>query len=121
MMFATPCEDYKPNPVLARALDRILSFMPTTSKTPLLRPYAWQVFGANPFACIAAGIACLWGASHGGANEAVLKMLDEIGDVSNVAAYMEGVKQRKYRLMGFGSPRIPHMDPTSQHHARNLL
>ena len=70
--------------------------MPTTSKTPLLRPYAWQVLQVQThLPRIAAGIACLWGASHGGANEAVLKMLDEIGDVSNVAAYMEGVKQRK--------------------------
>ena len=75
MMFATPCEDYKPNPVLARAL------------------------------------ACRWGASHGGANEAVLLMLDEIGDVSHVAEYMEGVKQRKYRLMGFGHRVYRNMDP----------
>ena len=103
MMFATPCEDYKPNPVLARALDRIFILHADheqNASTSTVRLAGSS--GANPFACIAAGIACLWGASHGGANEAVLKMLDEIGDVSRVAEYMEGVKQRKYRLIGFG-------------------
>ena len=67
--------------------------------------------GANPFACIAAGIASLWGPSHGGANEAVLNMLAEIGDVSNVASFMEGVKAKKYRLMGFGHRVYRNMDP----------
>lgn len=112
MMFATPCEEYKPNPVLARALDRIFILHADheqNASTSTVRLAGSS--GANPFACIAAGIACLWGASHGGANEAVLKMLDEIGDVSNVAAYMEGVKQRKYRLMGFGHRVYRNMDP----------
>lgn len=79
MMFATPCEDYKPNPVLARALDRIFILHADheqNASTSTVRLAGSS--GANPFACIAAGIACLWGASHGGANEAVLKMLDEI-------------------------------------------
>ena len=92
MMFATPCEDYKPNPVLARALDRIFILHADheqNASTSTVRLAGSS--GANPFACISAGIACLWGASHGGANEAVLLMLDEIGDVSHVAEYMEGV------------------------------
>ena len=112
MMFATPCEDYKPNPVLARALDRIFILHADheqNASTSTVRLAGSS--GANPFACISAGIACLWGASHGGANEAVLLMLDEIGDVSHVAEYMEGVKQRKYRLMGFGHRVYRNMDP----------
>ncbi|MDO4998137.1 MAG: citrate synthase [Neisseria sp.] len=112
MMFATPCEEYKPNPVLVRALDRIFTLHADheqNASTSTVRLAGSS--GANPFACIAAGIACLWGPSHGGANEAVLKMLDEIGDVSNVAAFMEGVKQRKYRLMGFGHRVYKNMDP----------
>ena len=103
MMFATPCEKYEPNPVLVRALDRIFTLHADheqNASTSTVRLAGSS--GANPFACIAAGIACLWGPSHGGANEAVLKMLDEIGDVSNVAEFMEGVKAKKYRLMGFG-------------------
>jgi citrate synthase len=67
--------------------------------------------GANPFACIAAGIASLWGPAHGGANEAVLKMLEEIGDPNRVHEYMEGVKSKKYRLMGFGHRVYKNMDP----------
>ena len=112
MMFATPCEEYKPNPVLVRALDRIFILHADheqNASTSTVRLAGSS--GANPFACIAAGIASLWGPAHGGANEAVLKMLDEIGDVSNVAAYMEGVKERKYRLMGFGLRVYRNMDP----------
>lgn len=112
MMFATPCEDYKPNPVLVRALDRIFILHADheqNASTSTVRLAGSS--GANPFACIAAGIASLWGPAHGGANEAVLKMLDEIGDVSNVAAFMEGVKERKYRLMGFGHRVYRNMDP----------
>ena len=67
--------------------------------------------GANPFACISAGIACLWGPSHGGANEAVLKMLDEIGSIDNVPAFMEGVKAKTHKLMGFGHRVYKNMDP----------
>lgn len=112
MMFATPCEKYEPNPVLVRALDRILILHADheqNASTSTVRLAGSS--GANPFACIAAGIASLWGPAHGGANEAVLKMLDEIGDVSNVAAFMEGVKERKYRLMGFGHRVYRNMDP----------
>ncbi len=112
MMFATPCEEYTPNPVLVRALDRIFILHADheqNASTSTVRLAGSS--GANPFACIAAGIACLWGPAHGGANEAVLKMLDEIGDVSNVAAFMEGVKERKHRLMGFGHRVYKIMDP----------
>lgn len=112
MMFATPCEEYKPNPVLVRALDRIFTLHADheqNASTSTVRLAGSS--GANPFACIAAGIASLWGPSHGGANEAVLKMLAEIGDVSNVPAFMEGVKAKKYRLMGFGHRVYKNMDP----------
>lgn len=112
MMFATPCEPYEPNPVLVRALDRIFILHADheqNASTSTVRLAGSS--GANPFACIAAGIASLWGPSHGGANEAVLKMLDEIGDVSNVAEFMEGVKAKKYRLMGFGHRVYKNMDP----------
>lgn len=112
MMFATPCEEYEPNPVLVRALDRIFTLHADheqNASTSTVRLAGSS--GANPFACIAAGIASLWGPSHGGANEAVLKMLDEIGDVSNVAEFMEGVKAKKYRLMGFGHRVYKNMDP----------
>lgn len=112
MMFATPCEEYKPNPVLVRALDRIFILHADheqNASTSTVRLAGSS--GANPFACIAAGIASLWGPSHGGANEAVLNMLDEIGDVSKVAEFMEGVKAKKYRLMGFGHRVYKNMDP----------
>ena len=112
MMFATPCEEYKPNPVLVRALDRIFILHADheqNASTSTVRLAGSS--GANPFACIAAGIASLWGPSHGGANEAVLNMLDDIGDVSKVAEFMEGVKAKKYRLMGFGHRVYKNMDP----------
>ena len=112
MMFATPCEEYKPNPVLVRALDRIFILHADheqNASTSTVRLAGSS--GANPFACIAAGIASLWGPSHGGANEAVLNRLDEIGDVSKVAEFMEGVKDKKYRLMGFGHRVYKNMDP----------
>ena len=112
MMFATPCEAYEPNPVLVRALDRIFILHADheqNASTSTVRLAGSS--GANPFACIAAGIASLWGPSHGGANEAVLNMLAEIGDVSNVASFMEGVKAKKYRLMGFGHRVYRNMDP----------
>lgn len=112
MMFASPTEKYEPNPVLVRALDRIFTLHADheqNASTSTVRLAGSS--GANPFACIASGIASLWGPSHGGANEAVLKMLDEIGDVSNVPAFMEGVKAKKYRLMGFGHRVYRNMDP----------
>ena len=112
MMFSTPCEEYKVNPVLARALDRILILHADheqNASTSTVRLAGSS--GANPYACIAAGIACLWGPSHGGANEAVLKMLDEIGSVENVPAFMQGVKDKTHKLMGFGHRVYKNMDP----------
>lgn len=115
MMFATPCEEYEPNPVLVRALDRIFILHADheqNASTSTVRLAGSS--GANPFACIASGIACLWGPAHGGANEAVLKMLDEIGDVERVPEFMEGVKEKKYRLMGFGHRVYKNMDPRAK-------
>lgn len=115
MMFGTPCAKYEPNPVLVKALDRIFILHADheqNASTSTVRLAGSS--GANPFACIAAGIACLWGPVHGGANEAVLNMLTEIGDVSKVADFMEGVKKKKYRLMGFGHRVYKNMDPRAQ-------
>jgi len=112
MMFATPAEDYEPNPILVRALDRILILHADheqNASTSTVRLAGSS--GANPFACIASGIAALWGPAHGGANEAALKMLEEIGDVSRVPEYVQGVKDKKYRLMGFGHRVYKNMDP----------
>jgi len=112
MMFATPAEDYVPNPVLVRALERIFILHADheqNASTSTVRLAGSS--GANPFACIASGIAALWGPAHGGANEAALNMLEEIGDVSRVAEYVQGVKDKKYRLMGFGHRVYKNMDP----------
>jgi citrate synthase len=114
MMFATPCEEYEPNPVLARALDRILILHADheqNASTSTVRMAGSS--GANPFACIAAGIACLWGPAHGGANEACLKMLEEIGDVSNVPKYIARAKDKNdnFKLMGFGHRIYRNFDP----------
>ena len=112
MMFGNPCEKYTPNPVLVRALDIIFTLHADheqNASTSTVRLAGSS--GANPFACIAAGIACLWGPSHGGANEAVLKMLDEIGSVEAVPAFMEGVKAKTHKLMGFGHRVYKNMDP----------
>ncbi|BBE50279.1 Citrate synthase [Ferriphaselus amnicola] len=112
MMFATPCEDYVPNPVLVRALERIFILHADheqNASTSTVRLAGSS--GASPFACVSSGIAALWGPAHGGANEAVLKMLEEIGDVSRVADFMKGVKEKKYRLMGFGHRVYRNMDP----------
>lgn len=112
MMFSSPCGTYTPNPILARALDRIFTLHADheqNASTSTVRLAGSS--GANPFACIAAGIACLWGPSHGGANEAVLKMLDEIGDESNIEAFIQGVKDRRFKLMGFGHRVYKNMDP----------
>jgi citrate synthase len=105
MCFAVPCEDYKVNPVLARALDRIFILHADheqNASTSTVRLAGSS--GANPFACIAAGIACLWGPAHGGANEAALKMLGEIGSVANIPKYIAKAKDKDdpFRLMGFG-------------------
>lgn len=112
MMFASPCEDYVPNPVLVQALDRILILHADheqNASTSTVRLAGSS--GANPFACVAAGIACLWGPAHGGANEAVLKMLDEIGSESHIDEFIQGVKDKRYRLMGFGHRVYKNMDP----------
>ena len=112
MMFATPAEDYVPNPILVRALERIFILHADheqNASTSTVRLAGSS--GANPFACISAGIAALWGPAHGGANEAALNMLEEIGDVSRVKEYVQGVKDKKYRLMGFGHRVYKNMDP----------
>ena len=117
MMFAVPCEDYKINPVLSRAMDRILILHADheqNASTSTVRTAGSS--GANPFACIAAGIASLWGPAHGGANEAVLKMLGEIGDISNVASCLERAKDPNdnFRLMGFGHRVYKNYDPRAK-------
>lgn len=112
MMFGTPCDDYEPNPVLVRALERIFILHADheqNASTSTVRLAGSS--GANPFACVSSGIAALWGPAHGGANEAVLKMLEEIGDISRAHEFMDGVKDKKYRLMGFGHRVYKNMDP----------
>jgi citrate synthase len=112
MMFGIPSEDYVQNPVLVRALERILILHADheqNASTATVRLAGSS--GANPFACVASGIAALWGPAHGGANEAALNMLEEIGDVSRVKEYVQGVKDKKYRLMGFGHRVYKNMDP----------
>ncbi len=112
MMFGTPAEDYVPNPILVRALERIFILHADheqNASTSTVRLAGSS--GANPFACVASGIAALWGPAHGGANEAALKMLEEIGDVSRVKEYVQGVKDKKYKLMGFGHRVYKNMDP----------
>ena len=115
MMFATPCEEYKPNPVLAKALDRIFILHADheqNASTSTVRLAGSS--GANPFACIAAGIACLWGPSHGGANEEALNMLKEIGTPDKIPEFIQGVKDRKYKLMGFGHRVYKNYDPRAK-------
>ncbi len=114
MMFATPCDEYRPNPVLARALDRILILHADheqNASTSTVRVAGSS--GANSFACIAAGIASLWGPLHGGANEATLRMLEEIGDASRIGEYIKRAKDKSdsFRLMGFGHRVYKNMDP----------
>ena len=115
MMFATPCEEYVVNPIIARAFDRILLLHADheqNASTSAVRLAGSS--GTHPFSAVSAGVACLWGPSHGGANEAVLKMLEEIGDESNVDAYVAGVKAKKYRLMGFGHRVYKNNDPRAK-------
>ena len=117
MMFGTPCDEYVPNPVLVRALDRILILHADheqNASTSTVRLAGSS--GANPFACIAAGIACLWGPAHGGANEACLNMLEEIGDVSRVGQYIKRAKDKNdsFRLMGFGHRVYKNYDPRAK-------
>nr|WP_315391569.1 citrate synthase [uncultured Duganella sp.] len=117
MMFGNPCEEYKVNDVLVRALDRILILHADheqNASTSTVRLAGSS--GANPFACIAAGIACLWGPAHGGANEAALTMLKEIGTVENIPAFIEQVKDKNsgVKLMGFGHRVYKNFDPRAK-------
>jgi citrate synthase len=117
MSFAVPAEDYKINPVLARAMDRIFILHADheqNASTSTVRLAGSS--GANPFACIAAGIACLWGPAHGGANEAALQMLQEIGTVENVKKHVDKVKNKVdgVRLMGFGHRVYKNYDPRAK-------
>lgn len=117
MCFAVPCEEYKVNPILARALDKIFILHADheqNASTNTVRSSGSS--GANPFACIAAGIACLWGPAHGGANEAALKMLTEIGDVKNIPAFMKRAKDKEdlFRVMGFGHRVYKNYDPRAK-------
>jgi len=117
MMFGNPCEEYKVNDVLVRALDRILILHADheqNASTSTVRLAGSS--GANPFACIAAGIACLWGPAHGGANEAALTMLKEIGSVENIPAFIEKVKDQNsgVKLMGFGHRVYKNFDPRAK-------
>ncbi len=117
MMFGNPCEKFVANPVLARALDIIFTLHADheqNASTSTVRLAGSS--GANPFACIAAGIACLWGPAHGGANEACLQMLEEIGDVSRVGEYIKRAKDKNdsFKLMGFGHRVYKNFDPRAK-------
>jgi citrate synthase len=114
MMFAVPCEPYKVNPVLAKAMDRILILHADheqNASTSTVRMAGSS--GANPFACIAAGIASLWGPAHGGANEAVLKMLGQVGSKDKIPEFIKRAKDPNdtFRLMGFGHRVYKNYDP----------
>ncbi|MDY7575415.1 citrate synthase [Actimicrobium sp. CCI2.3] len=117
MMFSNPCEEYKVNDVLVRALDRILILHADheqNASTSTVRLAGSS--GANPFACIAAGIACLWGPAHGGANEAALNMLKEIGSVDKIPEFIAKVKDKNsgVKLMGFGHRVYKNFDPRAK-------
>ncbi|MFD2207319.1 citrate synthase [Kiloniella antarctica] len=114
MTFSVPCEDYKASPALVRAMDRIFILHADheqNASTSTVRLAGSS--GANPFACIAAGIASLWGPAHGGANEAVLSMLQQIGHKDNIPKYIERAKDKNdpFRLMGFGHRVYKNYDP----------
>ncbi len=117
MCFAVPAEEYNANPVLARAMDRIFILHADheqNASTSTVRLAGSS--GANPFACIAAGIACLWGPAHGGANEAALNMLSEIGNLENIPEYVARAKDKSdpFRLMGFGHRVYKNYDPRAK-------
>ncbi len=117
MCFAVPCEEYTINPVLSRAMDRIFILHADheqNASTSTVRLAGSS--GANPFACIAAGVACLWGPAHGGANEAALLMLEEIGSVDRIPEYIDRAKDRDdpFRLMGFGHRVYKNYDPRAK-------
>ncbi len=117
MMFNTPCEHTKIDPVLSRAMDRLFLLHADheqNASTSTVRLAGSS--GANPFACIAAGIAALWGPAHGGANEAVLNMLNEIGDESRIGEFIKRAKDKddQFRLMGFGHRVYKNFDPRAK-------
>jgi citrate synthase len=117
MCFAVPCEEYEVNPILARAMDRIFILHADheqNASTSAVRLAGSS--GANPFACIAAGIACLWGPAHGGANEAALNMLEEIGTADRIPEYIARAKDKDdpFRLMGFGHRVYKNYDPRAK-------
>ena len=117
MMFGTPCDEWKSSPTITRALDRILILHADheqNASTSTVRTAGSS--GANPFACISAGVASLWGPAHGGANEAVLKMLAEIGDVDHIGAYIKRVKEKDNHAMlyGFGHRVYKNYDPRAK-------
>ncbi|WP_139413168.1 citrate synthase [Bartonella mastomydis] len=117
MCFAVPCEEYKINPVLARAMDQIFILHADheqNASTSTVRLAGSS--GANPFACIAAGVACLWGPAHGGANEACLKMLQEIGSIKRIPEFIARAKDKNdpFRLMGFGHRVYKNYDPRAK-------
>ncbi|MBT6344156.1 MAG: citrate (Si)-synthase, partial [Tateyamaria sp.] len=114
MCFAVPAEDYEVNPILSRAMDRIFTLHADheqNASTSTVRLASSS--GANPFACIAAGIACLWGPAHGGANQACLEMLKEIGTVDRIPTFISRAKDKNdpFRLMGFGHRVYKNFDP----------
>jgi|TARA_B110000914_G_scaffold124892_1_gene109026 citrate synthase len=114
MCFAVPAEDYQVNPILSRAMDRIFTLHADheqNASTSTVRLASSS--GANPFACIAAGIACLWGPAHGGANQACLEMLEEIGTVDKIPEFIARAKDKNdpFRLMGFGHRVYKNFDP----------
>jgi len=117
MCFAVPAEEYQVNPILARAMDRIFTLHADheqNASTSTVRLASSS--GANPFACIAAGIACLWGPAHGGANQACLEMLREIGTVDRIPEYIARAKDKSdpFRLMGFGHRVYKNFDPRAK-------
>ena len=117
MCFAVPCDEYTANPILARAMDRIMTLHADheqNASTSTVRLAGSS--GANPFACIAAGIACLWGPAHGGANQACLEMLREIGTVDRIPEYIAKAKDKNsgFRLMGFGHRVYKNFDPRAK-------
>ncbi|BBL53331.1 citrate synthase [Bartonella quintana] len=117
MCFSVPCEEYKINPVLSRAMDRIFTLHADheqNASTSTVRLAGSS--GANPFACMAAGVACLWGPAHGGANEACLKMLQKIGSVERIPEFIARAKDKNdpFRLMGFGHRVYKNYDPRAK-------
>ena len=117
MCFAVPAQDYEVNPILSRAMDRIFTLHADheqNASTSTVRLASSS--GANPFACIAAGVACLWGPAHGGANQAALEMLREIGSTNRIPEFIARAKDKDdpFRLMGFGHRVYKHFDPRAK-------